>query len=45
MTKAISFYLDGMMSFGKLSVREQIWLFTNKPEFVPADSMLFYRGQ
>lgn len=45
MTKEIGFYLDGMIKFGKLSVKDQVWLFVNKPEFVPADSMLFYSAQ
>ena len=45
MTKAISFYLDGMISFGALSVKDQVWLFVNKREFVPADAMLFCLSQ
>ena len=45
MTKAISFYLDGMTRFGSLSTKEQIWVFVNKPEFVPAGSMLFFMAQ
>ena len=45
MTKAISFYLNGMTKFGALSQREQIWVFVNKPEFVPAGSMLFFMAQ
>lgn len=45
MTKQINFYLDGMISFGALSQKDQIWVFVNKPEFVPAQSMLFYMGQ
>lgn len=45
MTKAINFYLDGMISFGALSTQEQIWLFANKREFVPANAMLFCLSQ
>jgi hypothetical protein len=45
MSNAIRFYLDGMMTFGKLSQKEQIWVFVNKPEFVPAGSMLFFMAQ
>lgn len=45
MTKNISYYLDGMISFGALSTQDQIWVFVNKPEFVPADAMLFCLSQ
>lgn len=45
MTKAISFYLDGMTSFGALSVKDQVWVFVNHPEFVPTGAMLFCLSQ
>ena len=45
MSKAISFYLDGMISFGALSTQDQVWLFVNKREFVPSEAMLFCLSQ
>lgn len=45
MTNAIRFYLDGMTKFGSLSQKDQIWVFVNRPSFVPAGSMLFFMGQ
>ena len=45
MTKEIGFYLDGMISFGVLSTKDQIWVFVNKAEFVPSGAMLFCLSQ
>lgn len=45
MTEAINQYMDGMISFGTLSQKDQIWVFMNRPEMVPSGSMLFYMGQ
>lgn len=45
MTKAIGFYLDGMMGWGKLSRKDQVWVWINRSEFCPADAALTFMGE
>lgn len=45
MTKAISFYLDGMIGWTALSRKDQVWVWINRPEFCPASAALDMMGE
>jgi len=40
MSNAIAHYLDGMISWPRLSQRDRAWVCANRPEFCPPGAML-----
>lgn len=45
MTKAISFFLDGMIGWTALTRKEQVWVWVNRPEFCHAADALDFMGE
>ena len=45
MTKAIEFYLDGMIRWTTLSRKDQVWVWINAPENCPASAALDMMGE
>ena len=42
---AINLYLDGMMGWTKLTRKEQLWVWINRPAFCPAEAALTFMGE